>query len=141
MFRSGGNKDYYAILQVDPRAEPEVIEAAYRRLSRKYHPDVSGQADAGQRMRDLNEAFEILSDPARRRAYDRHRSFGGRPAAPPLPVAFPEALKPLLSYVALAILAVLSLRLLPLLLRPQVLAVLAVVVVVYLFLRRFRRYR
>ena len=73
MFRRGEDKDYYAILQVHPRAEPEVIVAAYRRLSRKYHPDVRAQADAGQRVRELNEAFEILGDPARRRAYDRRR--------------------------------------------------------------------
>ncbi len=139
MFRRGEDKGYYVMLQVDPRAEPEVIEAAYRRLSRKYHPDVSGEADAGQRMRELNEAFEVLSDPARRRAYDRHRSFEGRPSAP-LPMAFQDLLRPLLPYVGLAILAVLSIRFLPLLLRPPVLAALAFAVVVYLSLRHFRRH-
>jgi len=140
MFRSGEDKDYYAILQVHLRAEPEVIEAAYRRLSRKYHPDVSGEADAGQRMRELNEAFEVLSDPARRRAYDRHRPFEGRPAPARMPVGFQDPLKPLLSYVGLAILVVLSIRFLPLLLRPPVLAALAVAVFLYLFFRRFRRH-
>jgi hypothetical protein len=140
MFRSGEDKDYYAILQVHLRAEPEVIEAAYRRLSRKYHPDVSGEADAGQRMRELNEAFEVLSDPARRRAYDRHRPFEGRPASTRMPVGFQDLLKPLLSYVGLAILVVLSIRFLPLLLRPPVLAALAVAVFLYLFFRRFRRH-
>jgi hypothetical protein len=138
MFRRSGTKNYYAILQVDPRAEPEVIEAAYRRLSRKYHPDVRGDADAGQRMREFNEAFEVLSDPAQRRAYDRRRSFEGRSASAPLPLAFQDLLKPLLPYVGLAILAVVSIRFLPLLLRPPILAVLAVAVFVYLFLRRFR---
>ena len=140
MFRSSEDKDYYAILQVHLRAEPEVIEAAYRRLSRKYHPDVSGEADAGQRMRELKEAFEVLSDPARRRAYDRHRSFEGRPASARVPVGFKDLLKPLLSYVGLAILVVLSIRFLPLLLRPPVLAALAVAVFLYLFFRRFRRH-
>jgi hypothetical protein len=140
MFRSGEDKDYYAILQVHLRAEPEVIEAAYRRLSRKYHPDVSGEADAGQRMRELNEAFEVLSDPARRRAYDRHRPFEGRPASARMPVGIQDLLKPLLPYVGLAILAVLSIRFLPLLLRPPVLAALAVAVFLYLFFRRFRRH-
>ena len=141
MFRSGEDKDYYAILQVHLRAEPEVIEAAYRRLSRKYHPDVSGEADAGQRMRELNEAFEVLSDPARRRAYDRHRPFEGRSASARMPVGFQDdLLKPLLSYVGLAILVVLSIRFLPLLLRPPVLAALAVAVFLYLFFRRFRRH-
>jgi len=139
MFPRGEDKDYYAILQVHPRAEPEVIEAAYRRLSRKYHPDVSSQADAGQRMQELNEAFEVLSDPARRQAYDRRRSFGGRPASAPMPPGFPDLLKTLPRYVGLAILAILSIRLLPLLLRPPVLAALAVGVFLYLFLRRFRR--
>ncbi len=140
MFRSGEDKDYYAILQVHPRAEPEVIEAAYRRLSRKYHPDVSGEADAGHRMRELNEAFEVLSDPARRRAYDRHRLSGRSPASAPLPIAFHDLLRPLLPYVGLVILAVLSIRFLPLLLRPPVLAALAVAVFLYLFFRRFRRH-
>ena len=140
MFGRSEDKDYYAILQVHPRAEPEVIEAAYRRLSRKYHPDVSGEADAGQRMRELNEAFEVLSDPARRRAYDRHRSFEGRPASARVPVGFQDLLKPLLTYVGLAILVVLSSRFLPLLLRPPVLAALAVAVFLYLFFRRFRRH-
>jgi curved DNA-binding protein CbpA len=140
MFRSSEDKDYYAILQVHLRAEPEVIEAAYRRLSRKYHPDVSGEADAGQRMRELNEAFEVLSDPTRRRAYDRHRPFEGRPASARMPVGFQDLPKPLLSYVGLAILVVLSIRFLPLLLRPPILATLAVAVFLYLFFRRFRRH-
>ncbi|MFI5340026.1 MAG: DnaJ domain-containing protein [Candidatus Methylomirabilales bacterium] len=139
MFPSGEDKDYYAILQVHPRAEPEVIEVAYRRLSRKYHPDVSGQADAGQRMRELNEAFEVLSDPARRRAYDRHRSFGGRPTSAPMPVGFPDLLKALPRYIGFAILVVVSIRLLPLLLRPQILAPLALAIFLYFFFRRFRR--
>jgi curved DNA-binding protein CbpA len=140
MFWRGEDKDYYAILQVHPRAEPEVIEAAYRRLTRKYHPDVSGQADAGQRMRELNEAFEVLGDPARRDAYDRHRSFEGRPASAPVPVGFQNLLKALPRYVGLAILVVVSIRLLPLLLRPPILAALAVTVFLYLFFRRFRRH-
>lgn len=136
MFQGDGAKDYYVILQVDPRAEPEVIEAAYRRLSLKHHPDVSREADAGRRMRELNEAFEVLSDPARRRAYDRQRSVGGRPASAPLPMSFQVVVKSLLPYVGLAILMLLGVRILPLLLRPPVLAALAVAVCVYLFLRR-----
>lgn len=140
MFRGGESKDYYAILQVHPRAEPEVIDAAYRRLSRKYHPDVSGQADAGQRMRELNEAFEVLSDPARRRAYDRQRSFGSRPASAPMPTGFPDLLNALPRYVGLVILLIVSIRLLPLLLRFPLLAALVAAVLIYLLFRRFRRH-
>lgn len=66
------DKNYYRILQVDPEAEPEVIQSAYRRLAQLYHPDVSKAPDAEQRMRDLNEAWEILRDPAARRRYDEH---------------------------------------------------------------------
>ncbi|HEY54109.1 MAG TPA: J domain-containing protein [Caldilineae bacterium] len=66
---STDEKDYYLILQVQPSADPDVIQAAYRRLARKYHPDV-GQRNS-TRMQELNEAYETLSDPARRAAYDR----------------------------------------------------------------------
>lgn len=140
MFRRGEDKDYYAILQVDPRAEPEVVEAAYRRLSRKYHPDISGEADAGHRMRELNEAYEVLSDPARRRAYDRRRPVGPGPSATDRWLPIRDMLRPLLPYLLLGVVAVLSLRLIPVLLRPPVLVALAVAVFVYLFLRRFRRH-
>ena len=63
-------KDYYEILQVSPDAEQEVVEAAYRRLARKYHPDVNRGPAAADRMRELNEAYEVLGQPARRAEYD-----------------------------------------------------------------------
>ena len=62
--------DYYTILQVDPRAEPEVIQAAYRRLAAKYHPDVDPSPEAMERMKLLNAAYEVLSDPVKRRGHD-----------------------------------------------------------------------
>lgn len=73
-------KDYYRILQVHPEAEPEVIQAAYRRLARKYHPDASDGADDAA-MQNLNEAYAVLSDPQQRATYDR--AFAAQP--PPLP--------------------------------------------------------
>ena len=66
--------DYYSILQVDAHAEQEVIEAAYRRLATKYHPDVNEDTSAAHRMRDLNEAYGVLSDLKKRAAYDLGRS-------------------------------------------------------------------
>ncbi len=54
------------------QADLIVIEAAYRRLARKFHPDVNQESDAHQRMMDINEAYEVLGDPARRAAYDIH---------------------------------------------------------------------
>jgi curved DNA-binding protein CbpA len=63
--------DYYEVLQVHPRAEPEVIRAAYRTLARKYHPDLDG-GDA-DRMIALNDAWDVLGDPVRRAAYDAAR--------------------------------------------------------------------
>ena len=69
--------DAYKILQVDAEAEDEVIQAAYRRLAQKYHPDVSGGAsESSARMAAINRAWETLRDPARRRAYDRERRGG-----------------------------------------------------------------
>jgi len=62
-------KDYYKILQVHESAEQEVIKAAYDRLARKYHPDVSRIPTANARMKDINEAFEVLRDPDKRSRY------------------------------------------------------------------------
>jgi curved DNA-binding protein CbpA len=64
-------QDPYAVLQVARNAEPEVVAAAYRSLARKYHPDGNRSAKSTQRMQEINEAYEILRDPAKRRRYDR----------------------------------------------------------------------
>lgn len=65
--------DCYGILQVHPKAEKEVIDAAYRKLASKYHPDVSRVSNASERMKQLNTAYEVLSDPIKRAAYDATR--------------------------------------------------------------------
>src|SRR6476661_8436946 len=64
----------YKILQVDPEAEDEVISAAYRRLARKYHPDVAPGFEAIARMSAINAAWAQLGDPGKRAAYDRQRA-------------------------------------------------------------------
>ena len=66
--------DPYKILQVDAEAEDEVIVAAYRRLARKYHPDVAAGPEAAARMSAINAAWEVIGEPARRAAYDRERA-------------------------------------------------------------------
>lgn len=63
-------KDYYKILGVDKKAKPEDIKHAYRRLARKYHPDVSKEEHAEEKFKDLQEAYEVLKDPEKRTAYD-----------------------------------------------------------------------
>lgn len=63
-------KDYYQILGVDRDASAEDVKKAFRKLARKYHPDVSKEPDAEERMKELNEAFAVLSDPEKRAAYD-----------------------------------------------------------------------
>lgn len=63
-------KDYYKTLGVTRNATPEDIKRAYRRLARKYHPDVSKEPDAEARFKDVNEANEVLRDPEKRAAYD-----------------------------------------------------------------------
>lgn len=85
---SPNEPDYYEILQVSPNAEQLVIEAAYRRLAREYHPDVNENPDATERMRHLNQAFEVLGNPEKRAEYDRRRKTdkGGYSApSPPSP--------------------------------------------------------
>lgn len=62
-------EEYYRVLQVDPSAEPEVIEAAWRRLAQLYHPD--GARPDPDRMKAINVAHDVLKDPERRAAHDR----------------------------------------------------------------------
>ena len=73
--------DPYKVLQVDPEAERDVIEAAYRRLARKYHPDVSVEADSHEKMIAINRAWELLRDPVKRAAVDRARQRSNGTAA------------------------------------------------------------
>jgi curved DNA-binding protein len=71
-------KDYYKILGVEKTADDAEIKKAYRKLARKYHPDVSKESGAEARMKEINEAREVLSDAEKRAAYDslgsRHRA-------------------------------------------------------------------
>jgi len=60
----------YKVLAVDPSADPDVISAAYRALSKKFHPDVNKTPEAEARMRELNRAYDMLKDPAQRRQVD-----------------------------------------------------------------------
>ena len=71
-------KDYYATMGVTPEATPDQIKTAWRKLARQHHPDVSKEKDAQQRFSDLGEAHEVLSDPAKRKAYDEVRLGGWR---------------------------------------------------------------
>lgn len=64
-------KDYYAVLGVDKRATQKDIQKAYRRLARQFHPDVSpNKKEAEERFKEINEAYEVLSDPEKRKRYD-----------------------------------------------------------------------
>lgn len=66
-------KDYYRILQVSRNAEIEVIERAYKALSRKYHPDMQRSSEgtkSTRKMQEINEAYSVLHDPVSRRRYD-----------------------------------------------------------------------
>jgi len=72
-------KDYYEILGVEQGAGEAEIKTAYRRLARKYHPDVSKEAGAEDKFKAVNEAYEALRDPQKRAAYDQLRARGYRP--------------------------------------------------------------
>jgi len=72
-------KDYYATLGVEPNAGEAEIKTAYRRLARKYHPDVSKESGAEEHFKAVNEAYEALRDPEKRKAYDSLRAHGYRP--------------------------------------------------------------
>jgi curved DNA-binding protein len=71
-------KDYYAVLGVSESASPEDIKKAYRKLARKYHPDVSKEENADDKFKDVGEAYEVLKDPEKRAEYDELKKYGAR---------------------------------------------------------------
>ncbi len=72
-------KDYYEVLGVKADASDADIKSAYRKLARKFHPDVSKETGAEEKFKAVNEAYEALRDPEKRRAYDQLRASGYRP--------------------------------------------------------------
>ena len=76
------NKDYYAILGVHPTAEIAVIEAAYKALAKRYHPDVNkdNPEDTLRRMQEINETYEVLSNTTKRKEYDDLKGSGTQEA-------------------------------------------------------------
>ncbi len=77
-------RDYYEVLGIDKNADQETIKKAFRKLAKKYHPDSNvGNAAAAEKFKEVNEAYDILSDPEKKKLYDRfgHAAFDGTRAA------------------------------------------------------------
>ncbi len=71
-------KDYYQLLGVEPDADGKTIKAAYRKLARKYHPDMNPDKGAEDKFKEVAEAYEVLKDAGRRAEYDELRQYQGR---------------------------------------------------------------
>lgn len=68
------NKDYYKIMGVSNDVTAQELKTAYRRLARKYHPDVSKEPNATEKFKELGEAYEVLKDPEKRKLYDQYQA-------------------------------------------------------------------
>ena len=73
------NKDYYSVLGVDKNASEDEIKSAYRRLAKKYHPDLNKTDEAATKFKEINEAYEVLGDSKKRANYDQFGSAEGNP--------------------------------------------------------------
>ena len=73
------NKDYYSTLGVDKNASDDEIKSAYRRLAKKYHPDLNKTEEAANKFKEINEAYEVLGDAKKRANYDQFGSAEGNP--------------------------------------------------------------
>ena len=87
----------YALLELSPDADDAAVQRAYRRLARRYHPDVNGDPAAEARMRAINEAYAVLSDRARRAAFETLRSAAGPASGPGRRAPAPSGLGPRLA--------------------------------------------
>lgn len=77
-------RDYYEVLELPRNASPDQIKSAYRKLAKKYHPDRNrGDKSAESRFKEIHEAYEVLHDPAKRRAYDQFGHAGAHAGAGP----------------------------------------------------------
>lgn len=65
-------RDYYEVLGVSKTASKDEIKKAYRKLSKKYHPDINKEADAEDKFKEISDAYEVLSDEQKRAAYDQY---------------------------------------------------------------------
>jgi Ca-activated chloride channel family protein len=90
-------KDYYTILGIEASADSEQVKTAYRTMARRYHPDANPSPEASAQFQEVQEAYDVLSEPGQKRAYDRLREREGLKQPPPLTI------KPVLSHQKLAV--------------------------------------
>lgn len=86
--------DFYEVLGISPTSEDVVVQAAFKALMRKHHPDTNNSAGAEARAKAINEAYSVLKDPARRARYDAQRHRSGQKKASPPPPPRPSAARP-----------------------------------------------